>query len=96
MNSKSVAHLAVSQALMAGDLAPATTCEACGTEKGARTASSRCTHVVYHHHDYSRPLDVIPLCRSCHTLIHNGKRPEPRTGRVYPPSKKTRPRRRRS
>lgn len=26
----------------------------------------------YHHPDYSKPLEVIPVCRSCHKLIHRG------------------------
>lgn len=24
-----------------------------------------------HHPDYSKPLEIITLCRKCHTLIHN-------------------------
>lgn len=24
----------------------------------------------YHHEDYTKPLEVIPLCRSCHRRIH--------------------------
>ena len=25
----------------------------------------------YHHPDYSKPLEVIPLCRKCHKIVHN-------------------------
>ena len=25
----------------------------------------------YHHSDYEKPLEVIPLCRECHGEIHN-------------------------
>lgn len=24
-----------------------------------------------HHHDYSKPLDFIELCRRCHSFLHN-------------------------
>jgi hypothetical protein len=26
-----------------------------------------------HHKDYSRPLDVVWLCKRCNRLVHNGK-----------------------
>lgn len=26
-----------------------------------------------HHKDYSKPLEVIWLCRRCHQIVHNGK-----------------------
>lgn len=35
------------------------TCEICGRKA-----------TLYHHEDYSRPLDVNPLCDSCHGLVH--------------------------
>lgn len=55
-------------------------CESCGE-----------TAAILHHHDYSRPFDVIPLCRTCHGGVHSGKIPEPRTGRVYVAIPKERP-----
>ena len=56
-------------------------CESCGTPQ--RYTQGRYPVVIWHHHDYDRPLDVIPLCRSCHVKIHRGLLPEPRTGRIY-------------
>lgn len=35
------------------------TCETCGKQAQE-----------YHHPDYSKPLDVVPLCRSCHRMLH--------------------------
>lgn len=39
---------------------PIQPCESCGSER----------HVVRHHDDYARPLDVRFLCRSCHAFQH--------------------------
>lgn len=36
-------------------------CEACGSSA-----------VEMHHEDYTRPLDVIWLCRACHLSLHAG------------------------
>jgi uncharacterized Zn finger protein (UPF0148 family) len=38
---------------------PAQPCSQCGAAKAER-----------HHHDYSKPLDVVFLCRRCHTIWH--------------------------
>ena len=51
---------AVKRALWNGGLVRPDTCELCGA-KGQLHA---------HHHDYSRPLDVIFLCRVCHKAAH--------------------------
>lgn len=37
-------------------------CQYCKTE----------TKLVGHHFDYSKPLEVIWLCYSCHKIVHNG------------------------
>ena len=29
------------------------------------------SNLIKHHPDYSKPLEVITLCRSCHKLLHN-------------------------
>lgn len=36
-------------------------CRDCGSEKSEA-----------HHEDYSKPLEVIWLCRGCHLKLHNG------------------------
>jgi hypothetical protein len=74
------AHAAVTQAVKAGRL-PLGLCETgCG-----RAATDR------HHFDYSRPLDVIGLCRGCHRRVHTGLIPEPHTGRLYPSKPRPQP-----
>ena len=74
------AHAAVSLAIVEGRLQSPTTCEACNRP-------DRRSYVL-HHHDYTLPLDVIPLCGSCHQRVHSGKVVEPRTGRRYTPAKR--------
>lgn len=46
-----------------GDLIPATHCEDCGKPADGRALDG-------HHHDYSKPLEVTWLCRSCHKYEH--------------------------
>lgn len=50
-------HLAIADGTMPS--ASKLNCDICG-----RQAQD------YHHPDYSKPLDVIPLCRSCHRRLH--------------------------
>lgn len=38
------------------------TCEKCGATE----------HLEKHHPDYSKPLEVLTLCRSCHMRLHRG------------------------
>ena len=54
------AHWKVKQAKKTGRLTPKP-CVKCGDAKSAA-----------HHEDYSKPLDVIWLCYSCHKHLHNG------------------------
>jgi excisionase family DNA binding protein len=55
------AHRAVRLAVQAGELTRPQTCTRCGSAHRA---------IHGHHEDYSRPLDVIWLCTSCHRLEH--------------------------
>lgn len=64
MSEQSRAHYAVSRALRTGRLQRSAMCEKCGT--AGRTDA--------HHEDYSQPLVVIWLCRSCHGLAHHALR----------------------
>lgn len=54
----SSARKRVSDALNSGTLKRGL-CLSCGAEK-----------VEAHHHDYSKPLDVVWLCRQCHADAH--------------------------
>jgi len=59
---KNAAHLAVFNAVRRKDLPRVSTCDC--VDCGIQAAE-------YHHEDYSKPLDVEPLCRLCHTKRHN-------------------------
>lgn len=58
---KTKAHRAVNDAIRRGHLPPVhtQTCNECGAQA---------EH--YHHEDYTRRLDVTPLCRQCHESKH--------------------------
>jgi flagellar motility protein MotE (MotC chaperone) len=55
------ARLLVRDSIRAGRLEPVTQryCETCG-----KIAEQ------YHHPDYSKPLEVVPLCAACHVKLH--------------------------
>jgi len=57
-----MARSIVRRAIRTGDLTPLP-CEHCGKSKS-----------IAHHEDYSRPLDVVWLCRSCHRYLHQARR----------------------
>jgi hypothetical protein len=59
MNAKSRAHRAVRRAVMSGALrpAPAYYCVDCGNQASE-----------YDHRDYTKPLDVDPVCHRCNLL----------------------------
>lgn len=50
-------------AIYHGDLVPSETCEKCGTAANGKALDG-------HHEDYSKPLDVVWLCRDCHKKEH--------------------------
>ena len=54
-------HDKVHRAIKSGRLIPEP-CEECGQEEGIQA----------HHDDYTKPLDVRWLCRSCHKYLHVG------------------------
>jgi len=55
-------HNAVGHAIKQGKLVRPDECSICA-KKGK---------IEGHHHDYSKPLDVVWLCTSCHRTIHSG------------------------
>lgn len=57
---KFAAHRKVSQAVATGKLVKPKDCTIC----------RRQTRLVGHHPDYSKPLEVLWLCSSCHKLEH--------------------------
>lgn len=59
-------HSTVRHALKKGVLVKPDACEHCGLDK---------VRLQGHHEDYDKPLEVIWLCRACHTKAH-GKQPK--------------------
>ena len=59
---KRAAHNAVNNAIKRGDLPRVSTCDCvdCGVPA-----------VNYHHDDYSKPLEVVALCKKCHVKRHH-------------------------
>jgi hypothetical protein len=58
---------AVKLALIAGTLKRTETCAICGYKESVIDQKRK---VEFHHHDYSKPLEVIELCQSCHWKEH--------------------------
>jgi hypothetical protein len=59
---KHSAHVIVNSAVRRGDLPRVSTCDC--VDCGIQAAE-------YHHEDYSKPLEVEPLCKKCHIKRHN-------------------------
>lgn len=62
---KVLAQQAAYRATRRGILKPPPCCSECGTAGP----------VEKHHHDYSKPLEVVWLCKQCHGLLHRKPRP---------------------
>ena len=56
------ANSKVGRAIKSGKIIKPKCCSICGKE----------CKTVAHHYDYSKPLDVIFVCQSCHKRIHAG------------------------
>jgi hypothetical protein len=61
------ARRALNDALRKGDQTKPPGCESCDEEVDSRELHG-------HHHDYSKPLEVEWLCRSCHLKAHEKER----------------------
>lgn len=61
------ANKAVSAALASGRIRPAKNCAGCGV-------SGDQTRLGAHHHDYSKPLDVVWVCAACHRRLDAERR----------------------
>ena len=60
--AKRAAHIILGNAVRDKKLIKPKECQVCGSEKG---------RIHGHHSDYTKPLDVIWCCASCHADIHN-------------------------
>lgn len=58
---RSLGQWKINIAIALGLIPPATGCSVCGRTSGA---------FQYHGEDYSRPLLVAPICKSCHGYLH--------------------------
>lgn len=76
--TRSESYSAFRTALSMGKIKRALTCENCGSNK----------EIDGHHEDYSQPLVVTWLCRSCHQKLHYMKDPG-RVGRMKATRKQT-------
>ena len=73
--TKLLAHQKVQRAVRNGKVQKPSLCEKCGCP---------CKSLHGHHDDYSRPLDVIWLCPSCHKFLHAALNRKPKMRyRIY-------------
>ena len=67
---KNKARQLVAYAISKGEIIPLKNCQDCGKVGGE--SRKNCLHA--HHEDYSKPLDVVWLCASCHVKRHRKKK----------------------
>jgi len=65
-SARALARREVAEAVADGRLSYPDACDLCGGVQA--TMISRA--IEAHHEDYSRPLDVLWLCKSCHARVH--------------------------
>ena len=64
---KDRAKTIANNAIKSGVLKKKDNCEVCNADGGE-------TGLIKHHEDYNRPLFIMWLCRSCHSVIHAYKK----------------------
>jgi hypothetical protein len=66
-------HTMLNRAVINGECAKSNICQVCGYKS---------ERLEGHHFDYSKPLDVIWLCPSCHRQYHTGKSERAKTVKI--------------
>ncbi len=60
---RKTAHKIVTEMIKRGELKRGDTCAMCSTTVGFKP--------VAHHGNYNKPHEIVWLCRSCHSKLHN-------------------------
>ena len=63
-------HLSLASAIAKGTLVKSASCQSCGTSEG---------RIQGHHPDYTKPIDVMWLCATCHSRQHRLEREQLRS-----------------
>ena len=74
--TRQLARRKVLNARQRGELVPPDACSKCGEQP------EHAYLMEAHHEDYSKPLDVVWLCLSCHRKHHSSKGPDAQTARA--------------
>lgn len=67
LRAKRSAQKLVELAVRQGRIVPQEECSSCGDTKRQKNGRS---NVHAHHPDYTKPLEVVWLCRKCHVAVH--------------------------